>query len=268
MKITGAAASKKYSFQQCVDIARAVNAQVVSIGSALDHCHVPGRQKHETLPRDLVVVGAGIHNEPGAQRISPFPTVEELIGRCLTLLCDPNDAERAFVKFNPDDEVVLVVNNYGGLSNLELGALTDEIIIQLASQWNIKPARILSGIFETSLNAPGFAISLGNITAAAKESNTKPAELLDLLDLKTEAVWWPNITRPQKQGGAAQTAQVSVSDERPKLSPENDIKSKSHRVQRHHSVTSANMEKFQSTPPCLTPSSVPDARQPLPPSRI
>lgn len=64
MKIVGAAAAKKYSFQKCVDIGRAVNAQVVSIGSALDHCHVPGRQTHESIPRDVCVVGAGIHNEP------------------------------------------------------------------------------------------------------------------------------------------------------------------------------------------------------------
>lgn len=64
MKITGAAAGKKYSFDQCVRIGRAVNAQVVSIGSALDHCHVPGRQGNEPIPHDIAIVGAGIHNEP------------------------------------------------------------------------------------------------------------------------------------------------------------------------------------------------------------
>lgn len=30
-----------------------------------------------------------------------------------------------------DDQVILLINNYGGLSNLELGALTDEVLIQL-----------------------------------------------------------------------------------------------------------------------------------------
>jgi triose/dihydroxyacetone kinase / FAD-AMP lyase (cyclizing) len=130
-KVVGAAAANKYSFQDCVDLGRAVNAQVVSIGSALDHCHVPGRQTHEPLPRDVVVVGAGIHNEPGAQKISPFPAVEDLIDRCLTLLCDQNDPERAFVKFDQGDDVIMVVNNYGGLSNLELGGLTGEAIEQL-----------------------------------------------------------------------------------------------------------------------------------------
>lgn len=64
MKITGAAAAKKYDFDRCVSIGRAVNAQVVSIGSALDHCHVPGRQGNEPIPKDVAIVGAGIHNEP------------------------------------------------------------------------------------------------------------------------------------------------------------------------------------------------------------
>jgi len=59
--------------------------------------------------------------------------VEDLIKKCLSLLCDPADAERAFVKFEHDDSVVLVINNYGGISNLELGALTDEILTQLCT---------------------------------------------------------------------------------------------------------------------------------------
>jgi dihydroxyacetone kinase len=35
------------------------------------------------------------------------------------------------VKFKRGDDVVLLVNNYGGLSNLELGALTQEALSQL-----------------------------------------------------------------------------------------------------------------------------------------
>lgn len=64
MKITGAAAARKFGFDKCVSIGRAVNAQVVSIGAALDHCHVPGRQGNEPIPKDVAIVGAGIHNEP------------------------------------------------------------------------------------------------------------------------------------------------------------------------------------------------------------
>lgn len=147
MKILGAAAAKGYSFERCVEIGKAVNEELVSIGSALDHCHVPGRQNHDEIGDDVCVIGAGIHNEPvrplfpvelddsdclqGAQKISPFPSVEDLISQLLALLCDPNDPERAFVKFNENDDNVLLINNYGGLSTLELGALTQETLAQL-----------------------------------------------------------------------------------------------------------------------------------------
>lgn len=66
--------------------------------------------------------------------MSPFPLIEDLISQLLTLLCDQNDPERAFVKFGKNDDTVLLVNNYGGLSNLELGALTQETLAQLG--WN------------------------------------------------------------------------------------------------------------------------------------
>jgi triose/dihydroxyacetone kinase / FAD-AMP lyase (cyclizing) len=72
MKILGAAASKQYSFERCVEIGKAVNEQLVSIGSALDHCNVPGRQNHDEIGDDVCVIGAGIHNEPVRILISGF----------------------------------------------------------------------------------------------------------------------------------------------------------------------------------------------------
>lgn len=75
MKISGAAASNKYSFQQCVDIGQAVNAQVVSIGSALDQCHVPGRKTNGPSSADVCFIGAGIHNEPVSATIDDSHSV-------------------------------------------------------------------------------------------------------------------------------------------------------------------------------------------------
>ncbi|KAE8454509.1 hypothetical protein EG329_000132 [Mollisiaceae sp. DMI_Dod_QoI] len=193
MKILGAAAAREYSFEKCVEIGKAVNEQLVSIGSALDHCHVPGRQNHDEIGDDVCVVGAGIHNEPGAQKISPFPSVEDLTSQLLTLICDPNDPERAFVKFSKNDDTVLLINNYGGLSNLELGALTQETLDQLETKWDIKPTKIYSAPFETSLNGPGFSITLCNLTLAAKESKTSVDELMELLGAETKAPSWPNV---------------------------------------------------------------------------
>lgn len=67
----------------------------------------------------------------GAQKISPFPPVEDLVAQLLKLLCDQTDPERAWVNFNKDDDIVLLLDNYGGLSKLELGALTQETLARL-----------------------------------------------------------------------------------------------------------------------------------------
>ncbi|KAG9497505.1 hypothetical protein J7337_010366 [Fusarium musae] len=198
MKILCAAAAEDWSFEQCVNLGRAVNDNTVSIGSSLDHCHVPGRQ-FQKIADDVCVIGAGIHNEPGQQLVSPFPTVEGVIKSCLELLCDSSDPERGFCKLDQDDEVLLLVNNYGGLSNLELGALVDEVQQQLASTWSIKPVRCLSGSFETSLNAPGFSVSLCNISAAAALCDSTATTLLELFDRPTAAVSWPNLVRPSRK---------------------------------------------------------------------
>ena len=74
------------------------------------------------------------------------------------------------------------------------------------SKWNIKPARIFSGSFETSLNAPGFSVSLCNLSKAAAGSESQVTELLELLDLKTTAPAWP-ATAPAatRTEGALQT---------------------------------------------------------------
>ena len=115
MKILGAAAAKEYSFERLVEIGRAVNEQLVSIGSALDHCHVPGRQNHDEIGEDVCVVGAGIHNEPvsdvqlrgqictdipkAVEKVSPIPSVEDLVKRLLNLVCDQRQCHCTEVAF-------------------------------------------------------------------------------------------------------------------------------------------------------------------------
>ncbi|KAF7719431.1 Uncharacterized protein PECH_006854 [Penicillium ucsense] len=222
MKIIGAAAAEGYSFDQCLALGRAINDQTVTIASALDHCHVPGREQQASVSDGVVVIGAGIHNEPGQVHVSPAPSVEELIERLLKLLCDETDSERAFVSFATADEIGLLVNNYGGLSVLELHALADEIQFQLRSTWKIEPCRTLFGAFETSLNAPGFSISLCNLTAAARKANESVEKLKLLFDSPTTAVSWPNTTRPPASSSSKRKDIFDISEAK-----NNDLKNAS-----------------------------------------
>ena len=61
------------------------------------------------------------------------PTGEELITRLLDLILKQDDPERSFVKFKNGDDLVLLVNNQGGMSALEMGAVVDETLTQLGT---------------------------------------------------------------------------------------------------------------------------------------
>lgn len=63
----------------------------------------------------------------------PQPTAEEFIAKLLDLILNQEDPERAFVKFAKDDKLVLLVNNMGGMSTLEMGAVVDETLTQLGT---------------------------------------------------------------------------------------------------------------------------------------
>ncbi len=89
----------------------------------------------------------GIHNEPGNRRIHPVPPLEELVPQLVENLTSTDDEDRSFVSFTgKNDRVVLLVNNLGGTSELELGAVVSEAKKDLKKR-GIKVERVLSGTF-------------------------------------------------------------------------------------------------------------------------
>ncbi|CAN8101752.1 unnamed protein product [Discula destructiva] len=189
LKIMGGAAGQGASLDDVYDLGVAFSEQIVSIAATLDHCHVPGRTEHAMLGDDEVELGTGPHNEPGYKKLSPAPSAEELVCQILTHCLDENDPERGYVKFAPSDETFLLISNFGGMSQLELGALTDEILEQLAINWKIEPVRVYVGPLETSLNAPAFSVSIINVTAAAKNCKYTAEEIKAFADVKTTTFW-------------------------------------------------------------------------------
>lgn len=126
----------------------------------------------------------GIHNEAGSERrVADLP---EIVKTTLSHCLDVADQDRSFSKITEKDEVVLLVNNLGGVSPLEMGGITNEVVEQLAGTFNIKPVRILSGTFMTSLNGLGFSVSLLRVA----DTGSAGVSLLDLLDAPAEANGW------------------------------------------------------------------------------
>ncbi|KAF2744943.1 dihydroxyacetone kinase [Sporormia fimetaria CBS 119925] len=191
IKLIGAASQKGWSFERCRQIGELGNSQLVTIGTSLDHCHVPGREAFESVPDGSCVIGMGIHNEPGFKTLTPMPSAEGVVQEMLKYLLDPSDADRAFVPFSPSDNVVMLVNNFGGLSGLEFEALVSVTLDVLKRDWKITPTRIYAGILETSLNGQGFSITLGNMTGMARSMDISIDEIIELLDAPTNAPAWP-----------------------------------------------------------------------------
>ena len=191
MKLTGAAAEAGHPFEECLSMGASVNDNAVTVGSSLDHCHIPGREHHRAIPDDTYVLGMGVHNEPGLHEITPMPHVDEVVAGMLKYCLDPSDKDRAFVEFKPDDVALLLINNLGGMSAFELEALTSVTRKMLEKDWKIVPQRVYASCFETSLNAPGWSISLLNVSGIERTTKVPISKLLELLDSDTTAPAWP-----------------------------------------------------------------------------
>lgn len=193
-------------------IAQLVADNTVSIGSSLAHVHVPGRREPEEdeLKEGEVEIGMGIHNEAGSERRkTDLPgLVKTMLSHCLSTA----DRDRSFSKITEKDQVVLLVNNLGGVSPLELGGITNEVVEQLADEFKIKPVRILTGTFMTSLNGLGFSLSLLRVT----NTGSAGATMLELLDAPAEASGWSagiSTSTWARQGEPKQHEELAVGED-------------------------------------------------------
>lgn len=144
-----------------------VSKNIATIGVGLEHCHVRSYSSESGLvdPRFLsqvpgtaageahlgsseIEIGMGIHNEAGARRVSPVPPLTGLVQILLDLLLSKSDPERGFLptRGSGKDNVVLLVNNLGGVSELELAGIAREVVTALAGR-GVSVQRLISGTF-------------------------------------------------------------------------------------------------------------------------
>ncbi|OCF33676.1 dihydroxyacetone kinase [Kwoniella heveanensis BCC8398] len=220
-KILGAGSEADMAFQDLVQLGRSLSTHTASICAALDHCHVPGRSGEWHIDEGKVEIGLGLHNETGVFNI-PTPAPEDFIKQLLDLLLRQDDPERSYVKFKKDDELVLLVNNQGGMSALEMGAVVDEVLVQLESR-DIIPVRILNGPFMGSMNMPGISLSLLNLNNVSADCPFVSTDrLLELLDAPHNSVAWPATSQiyplPERLRGRKREEQFTeVEEEREEI---------------------------------------------------
>ncbi|KAL5614548.1 hypothetical protein BROUX41_004651 [Berkeleyomyces rouxiae] len=185
-KISGALAATGRPLKDVACVARLVADNLVTVGASLDHVHVPGRASEaegDALGPGEIELGMGIHNEAGSGRVTA--ELPQLVSEMLGQLLSQTDKDRSFLNVN-SKEVVLMVNNLGGVSVLEMGGITAVVAEMLEQKYGIKPKRILSGTYMTSLNGMGFSITLLNTV----DTGISGVSMIDLLDAPCEATGW------------------------------------------------------------------------------
>ncbi|XP_064571438.1 triokinase/FMN cyclase [Zonotrichia leucophrys gambelii] len=178
-KVAGALAEEGASLDEVEKKAMAAAKVMGTLGLSLSPCSIPGSKPSFQLAEDEMELGLGIHGEAGVRRMKMLPA-DKAVETMLTHMTDPSSASHLSLK--PGSSVVLIVNNLGGLSCLELGIVAGAAVRYLENQ-GIRIVRAMVGSFMTAMEMAGVSLTLMLVDE----------ELLRLIDAKTTAMAWPNI---------------------------------------------------------------------------
>ncbi|CAH0021398.1 unnamed protein product [Clonostachys rhizophaga] len=203
-KVAGALAAKGASLKEVAAVAQKAASQMATVAASLDRCTVPGRGA-PGLAADELEFGMGIHNEPGVRR-SKIESLDRTVQSALDMLFAP---KANMWQPKSGQKVALMLNNLGGLSVLELSVIFEEVAKQVATR-GLEVVRSVVGSFVTSLDGPGFSISVLAVDD----------ELLELLDAPTAASAWPRSIEYWEPSQDAQITSKIPSSEGRKAGPE------------------------------------------------
>lgn len=146
-KVAGYAAEQGKSLSEVYEIAQQASKGVFSLGLAMETCNLPGGETEDRIKPGQVELGLGIHGEPGASTVSSHNS-KQLIGTLVETLKASAGNNR----------VAVLINNLGGVSELEMALLTKELAHSALREqiaYLIGPATLVS-----SLDMKGFSLSL------------------------------------------------------------------------------------------------------------
>lgn len=187
-KCAGAAAEQGKSLEEVKAVANKVIDNVRSFGFAFTSCTVPAAG-HPTfdIGDDEMEFGVGIHGEPGRFR--------EKIDYSTGTFCD--DLSRRIVTDLEEDlalksgeEVVLLINGFGGTPLQELYILNNSVTKALAKD-GVKIHKTIVGNFMTSIDMAGASISVLRVDSELKALVDYP--------VNTPALTWGTAMSEQAQ---------------------------------------------------------------------
>jgi ATP-dependent dihydroxyacetone kinase len=189
-KIAGHFAEKGLPLAKVAAIAQKVADGLVSMGIALTSCTLPGIGREDRVPHGKAELGLGIHGEPGVEVVN-----FESAAKAASIVAD-----KVFAAARPAAGYVLLINNLGSTTPLEMGLIANEVLKGKHGK-KIKlvcgPANLV-----TSLDMHGFSLSLLPLTTDYKTALLSPASPLVWPGVKYHAA--PKLVKLPKEMKANQ----------------------------------------------------------------
>lgn len=166
IKIAGAAAQPGVTLSEVMRVTRKAVANARSLGVGLSSCSLPATGKDIfSIADDEMEIGMGLHGEPGVERIkllSADETVERMIPRLV-----------ADLPFLASDEVILVINGYGGSTHMEMFVVNRKVR-QMLDDLGIAVYATDINEFCTSQEMKGISITLIKVDEELKRHFDAP----------------------------------------------------------------------------------------------
>lgn len=159
-KIAGSAAQAGEDLQSVKEIALEVIENTKTLGMSLGGCVVPASGKPSfVLAHDEIEMGLGIHGEPGTHK-EKIKSAKEHVEYITSKLLEASNIQ--------DEEVVVLVNGLGATTLMELYVINKNLN-DILKEKNIKVHKSLVGNYMTSLEMPGFSISILKLSETTKK---------------------------------------------------------------------------------------------------
>ena len=166
-KMLGAFAETGASLAECRALAEKIRDRTRTLALALTPGSSPfNGEAMFALPDDEMEIGMGVHGEVGQGRL-PFTSADAAIDQMLPPILED-------LPFRAGDEVLVLLNNSGSLTQMELFILYRRVAQGLAAA-GILPYKAWLGRYATTQEMAGFALSLCKVNAQLKALWDAPA---------------------------------------------------------------------------------------------
>lgn len=166
-KVAGAAADRGDSLCQVVQVTQRALDNIRTIGVALTPCVIPDVGKPTfTIPEDEIVIGMGIHGEPGLEerKMMPADDLTDL------LFAKINDE----LQLQPGDRVSVMVNGLGATPTEELLIVYRRVHLLLV-RMGVETIMPHIGEYATSMEMAGFSLTVFKLDCETEELLSRQA---------------------------------------------------------------------------------------------